>query len=139
MLRKNKKIFVTIIIAFTIIFTISIFEQIYYFDQKSIANIFEVDAVYYEDKKYVEITFDDKSQKSSSITLEILGMPKSYHKIFTKPSFIDRVNIDSIPQYGWKSMPVTFVVDHEDFGMIGIKMEIHPQNDPKKNVIFSRL
>jgi hypothetical protein len=135
----NKKIIGVIFAVVIIILGFLMLTSFNIPDQDILKQTFVIDAVYFESDGYAEISFYDKSNKTTYVILEILGMPKSYQKTFNTTSFIDTVAIDSVPLYGWKSMPVTFVVEHEDFGLIGIKTEIHSQNDPKKNVIFSKL
>ena len=44
-----------------------------------------------------------------------------------------------LPQYGWEIHPVTLVVEHEEFGKIGMKTEVHSENEPSKPIIFSSL
>ncbi len=46
--------------------------------------------------------------------------------------------ISSIPQYGWATMPVTFTIEHEIFGKIGLKTEIHLNDEMKPKVIYSK-
>lgn len=103
------------------------------------SKLFNVDAIYYPEKKSVEITFEDSTKKTSHVTLEILGMESSFQKTFESSRFTTGVPFDSVPQYGWRSMPVTFVVEHEDFGKIGIKIDIHNADEPRGTVIFSQL
>ena len=120
----------TIILVFSIFFVYSLF------DQNDYSDIFVADAIYY-DEGYVEIIFNDSTKNSTSVILEILGMKESYQKKFVTNSFVERIDFSSIPKYGWKSTPVTFVVDHVDLGEIGIKIEIHPLNSPPVKPIYS--
>ena len=108
-------------------------------DRDLLGRTFIVDAVYYQDEGYVEISFFDNSNKTQSIVLEILGMPETFQKKFSSSEFTERVTFSSTPKYGWKTNPVTFVVEHEDLGKIGIKTEIHPQDEPHAPIIFSKL
>ena len=124
------------VIIGTILFVVSMFFISSLFNQNNYSDVFVVDAIYYDDG-YVEIIFNDNTNNSTSITLEILGMKESYQKKFLTNSFVERIDFSSIPKYGWKSIPVTFVVDHSDFGKIGIKTEIHPQDAPIVSPIFS--
>jgi hypothetical protein len=87
----------------------------------------------------VEISFFDNSNKSQSVVLEILGMPETFQKKFLGSEFTERVEFSAVPKYGWKTNPVTFVVEHEEFGKIGIKTEIHLQSEPATPIIFSKL
>lgn len=102
-------------------------------------SVFSVDATFYPEKKLVEIKFDDKTKMTRSVTLEILGMERSFQRVFETPGFAVAVPFDAVPQYGWRSMPVTFVVEHEEMGKIGIKIDIHNDGEPAGDVIFSEL
>ncbi len=103
------------------------------------AETFVFDAVYYEHEQIIEITFQDKSKKTSFVILEILGMKESFQKTFTDIEFIESVPFNGPPQYGWEAHPVTLVVEHEEFGKIGMKTEVHSENEPSKPIIFSSL
>jgi len=123
---------------------LSILASLYLFDTTTIdkelmAETFVFDAVYYEREQTIEITFQDKSKKTSLVILEILGMKESFQKTFTDIEFIERVSFDGQPQYGWEIHPVTLVVEHEEFGKIGMKTEVHSENEPSKPIIFSSL
>jgi hypothetical protein len=98
-----------------------------------------LDATFYQDKKHVQIKFDDTSGKTTNIVLEILGMEESYQKTFTGSHFDIQVSFDGVPEYGWKSMPITLVIEHQEFGKIGIKTEVHNQGEPSSKIIFSEL
>ena len=124
------------IIIGTILFVFSIFFVYSLFNQNDYSDVFAVDAIYYEEG-YVEIIFNDNTKNSTSVILEILGMKESYQKKFVTNSFVERIDFSSVPKYGWKSTPVTFVVDHGDLGKIGIKTEIHPHDAPPIKPIYS--
>ncbi len=108
-------------------------------DKELMAETFVFDAVYYEHEQTIEITFQDKSKKTSLVILEILGMKESFQKTFTDIEFIESVPFNGPPQYGWETHPVTLVVEHEEFGKIGMKTEVHSENEPSKPIIFSSL
>ncbi len=108
-------------------------------DRELLSETFIVDALYFEEEGYVEISFLDKSNKTKTVILEILGMSKSFQKIFDGSEFTERVPFSSTPAYGWKTNPVTFVVEHEELGRIGVKTEIHTINEPALPIIFSKL
>jgi len=36
-------------------------------------------------------------------------------------------------------MPVTFFLEHEEFGLVGLKTEIHLNDEPKPKVIYSEI
>ncbi len=123
---------------------LSILAGLYLFDTTTVnkelmAETFVFDAVYYEHEQIIEITFQDKSKKTSFVILEILGMKESFQKTFTDIEFIERVSFNGPPQYGWETNPVTLVVEHEEFGKIGMKTEVHSENEPSKPIIFSSL
>ena len=108
-------------------------------DKELMEETFVFDAIYYEEDQIIEITFQDSSQKTSKVVLEILGLEESFQKTFTNSQFTERVPFDSTPQYGWKTHPVTLVVEHEDFGKIGLKTEIHAEGEPAEPIIYSSL
>ena len=93
----------------------------------------------FENDRFVEISFHDKSNKTKNVTLEILGMPTSFHKEFVSSTFVEKIQFSSIPKYGWQSIPVTLLIEHEEFGKIGIKTEIRPVGESPAMIIFSKL
>lgn len=103
------------------------------------SDVFTVDATYYPERKLVEVRFDDNSKKTESVILEVLGLQPSFQKIFDSSSFVTTIPFDSEPQYGWKVTPVTFVVEHTEYGKIGIKIDIHNEGEPSGNAIFTEL
>lgn len=107
------------------------------YDNEQFAHTFDVDAIYYENQGIVEISFNDNSQKTSSVVLEILGMEETFQKTFEGSSFVETVQFDSTPKYGWQIHPITLVVDHQELGKLGIKTEIHSENEPAPPIIFS--
>ena len=98
-----------------------------------------VDAIYESSNNVVKITYSDNSKMTSLIVLEILGMEETFHKEFSQQSFVEIVQFDSAPKYGWATMPVTFFLEHEELGFIGLKTEIHPYDEPKPKVIYSKI
>jgi len=134
----NKKIIVACSIAVVLSIAITT-SMLLSNDNENLGAVFYVDAVYFEQNKIIEITFEDKSEKTNLVTLEILGMNESFQRKIDSSIFVERVPLSSQPKYGWSSMPVTFVVEHEDLGKIGIKTEIHAFGETKPRVIFSRL
>ena len=107
------------------------------YDDEQFANTFDVDAIYYDDQRIVEISFNDTSQKTNSVVLEILGMDETYQKTFSGSNFVVKIVFDSPPKYGWKIHPIILDVEHQEFGTVGIKTEIHSKNDPSPPIIFS--
>lgn len=108
-------------------------------DQLLISETIFVDAIYEPENNLVKIKYTDNSEMTKMVTLEILGMEKTFHKEFLQQSFVEVVEINSVPQYGWATMPVTFTLDHEKFGMIGLKTEIHLDSEMKPRVIYSKI
>ena len=132
------------ILSVVSIILVSILGAIFFLESTSIdrelyANTFIVDAIYLKDQGIVEISFLDNSGKTQFVILEILGMAESFQKNYTGSKFTDEVPFSSVPQYGWKTNPVTFVVEHEEFGNVGIKTEIHAPDESSPPIIFSKL
>ena len=132
----NKKIViaaVATIIAFAI--GLSVFQS--YQVQQKYAGVFDIDATYYSDKGNVQIVFTDNTGKATKTTLEILGMEESFQRTFDGPSFSITVPFEKEPEYGWKTVPVTVVVEHPEFGKVGLKTDIHTP-DQKGHIIFTQ-
>ena len=106
---------------------------------KLFCNSFFVDAVYEPENNIVKITYSDNSKMTSLVALEILGMEETFHKEFSQQLFVEIVQFDSVPKYGWATMPVTFFLEHEELGLVGLKTEIHPYDEPKPKVIYSKI
>ncbi|MEK0336454.1 MAG: hypothetical protein QQN41_03350, partial [Nitrosopumilus sp.] len=51
-------------------------------DKDLLRQTFQIEAVYY-DSGYVEISYFDKSGKTNSVVMEILGMEESFQKSFS--------------------------------------------------------
>ena len=98
-----------------------------------------VDAIYESSNNVVKITYSDNSKMTSLVVLEILGMDETFHKKFSEQSFVEIIEFDSVPKYGWATMPVTFFLEHDEFGFIGLKTEIHLNDEPKPKVIYSEI
>ncbi len=106
-------------------------------DKEILRQTFQTEAIYY-DSGHVEVSYFDKSEKTNSVVLEILGMEESFQKTFSDSEFIEIVPFPNPPKYGWPIHPVVFEVDHEELGNIQIKTEIHPLGEPIPTVIYSR-
>ena len=134
----NKKI---IAIGLVIIIIIIVISGTFDFalDESTISQTIFVDAVYDPKNNLVKITYTDESDKTNLVTLEILGMEKTFHKEFSQSSFVETVPMNSEPKYGWSTMPVVFSINHDEFGKIGIKTEIHQQDELKPKVIYSKI
>ena len=134
----NKKIIVIVsIISLTaIIFSISSNSAL---DESIISQTIFVDTVYEPENNLVKITYNDNSKKTNLVTLEILGMEQTFHKEFSQNSFVEIVQINSEPKYGWSTMPVVFSVNHDEFGKIGLKTEIYQMDESKPRIIYSKI
>jgi len=134
----NKKIFATVsIISLTaIILSISSNSVL---DESVISQTIFVDTVYEPENNLVKITYNDNSKKTNLVTLEILGMEQTFHKEFSQNSFVEIVQINSEPKYGWSTMPVVFSVNHDEFGKIGLKTEIYQMDESKPRIIYSKI
>jgi len=132
----NKKIIATIsIIALpVIILSISSNSTL---DESIISQTIFVDTVYEPENNLVKITYNDNSKKTNLVILEILGMEQTFHKEFTQNSFVETIQINSEPKYGWSTMPVVFSVNHDEFGEIGLKTEIYQKDEIKPRIIYS--
>ena len=134
----NKKIIATlsIITLAVIIFSISSNSAL---DESIISQTIFVDTVYEPENNLVKITYNDNSKKTNLVTLEILGMEQTFHKEFSQNSFVEIVQINSEPKYGWSTMPVVFSVNHDEFGKIGLKTEIYQKDESKPRIIYSKI
>ena len=132
----NKKIIATIsIIALpVIILSISSNSTL---DESLISQTIFVDTVYEPKNNLVKITYNDNSEKTNLVILEILGMEQTFHKEFSQNSFVEIIQINSEPKYGWSTMPVVFSINHDEFGKIGLKTEIYQKDELKPRIIYS--
>ena len=108
-------------------------------DESTISQTIFVDAMYDPKSKIVKITYNDNSKKTNLVTLEILGMEETFHKEFARSSFVETVQINSEPKYGWSTTPVVFSINHDEFGKIGLKTEIYEQDESKPRIIYSKI
>tara|TARA_B100001179_G_scaffold186691_1_gene142649 strand:- start:181 stop:588 length:408 start_codon:yes stop_codon:yes gene_type:complete len=134
----NKKIIVAASIIAIIAIVLSVTSNSA-LDESTISQTIFVDAVYDPKNKIVKITYNDNSKKTNLITLEILGMEETFHKEFVRNSFVETVQINSEPQYGWSTIPVVFSISHDELGKIGLKTEIYEQGESKPRIIYSRI
>ena len=134
----NRKIIATasIIAIIAIVFTVTSNSTL---DKSTISKTIFVDAVYEPESEIVKITYNDNSKKTNLATLEILGMEETFHKEFSQSSFIEIVQINSEPKYGWSTIPVVFSINHDKFGEIGLKTEIYEQGELKPRIIYSKI
>nr|ACF09475.1 hypothetical protein [uncultured marine crenarchaeote KM3-47-D6] len=137
-MRMNKKIIAiaSIIVIVSIILSVTSDSAL---DESAISQTIFVDAVYEPKNKIVKITYNDNSEKTNLVTLEILGMEETFHKEFLQSSFVETIQINSEPKYGWSTMPVVFSINHSEFGKIGLKTEIYQQDESKPRIIYSKI
>ena len=132
-----KKIFpllsVVILSLFAILFLITAESP----DNQILRESFSIDATYYPEEQYTEIVFTDKTQKTSSVIMEILGMDETYQKTFDNYQFTERVSFSEPPKYGWSIHPIVLQINHPDFGLIELKTEIHSIGEDIPPIIFS--
>ena len=134
----NKKIIATIsIIALTVIILSISSNSV--LDESVISQTIFVDTVYEPENNLVKITYNDNSKKTNLVTLEILGMEQTFHKEFSQNSFVEIIQFNSEPKYGWSTMPVVFSVNHDEFGKIGLKTEIYQMDESKPRIIYSKI
>ena len=105
-------------------------------DKDPLRENFKINAIYY-DTGYVEVSYIDKSDKTNSVTLEILGMETSFQKTFSDSEFIEIIQFPNLPKYGWEIHPIVMEIQHEEFGHVQLKTEIHELNTPSPNTIYS--
>ena len=134
----NRKIIATASIIAVIAIALSITSNSVV-DESIISQTIFVDTVYDPKNKIVKITYNDDSKKTNLVTLEILGMEETFHKEFSRSSFVETVQINSEPKYGWSTIPVVFSINHDEFGMIGLKTEIYEQGESKPRIIYSKI
>ena len=104
-------------------------------DKDPLRENFQLEAIYY-DTGYVEISYLDKSEKTTSVVLEILGMETSFQKSFSDSEFIEIIQFPNKPKYGWAIHPIVLEVEHDEFGHVQIKTEIHEFDAPIPNTIY---
>jgi len=137
-MRMNRKIIVaaSIITIAAIVISVTSDSAL---DESIISQAIFIDAVYEPKNKIVRITYNDNSEMTNLITLEVLGMEKTFHKEFSQSSFVETIEINSEPKYGWSTTPVVFSINHDEFGKIGLKTEIYEQGESKPRIIYSKI
>jgi len=134
----NKKIIATISIITLTVITLLISSNSA-LDESIISQTIFFGAVYEPENNLVKITYNDNSKKTNLVTLEVLGMEQTFHKEFSQNSFVEIVQFNSEPKYGWSTMPVVFSVNHDEFGKIGLKTEIYQMDGSKPRIIYSKI
>jgi len=137
-MRMNRKIIVVALIIAIAAIVISVTSDSA-LDESTISQTIFVDAIYDPKNKIVKIMYNDNSKKTNLATLEILGMEKTFHKEFSQSSFVETIEINSEPKYGWPTTPIVFSVNHDEFGKIGLKTEIYQMDESKPRIIYSKI
>ena len=137
-MRMNRKIIAAASIIAIAAIVISVTSDLA-LDESTISQTIFVDAVYEPKNKIVRITYNDNSEMTNLITLEVLGMEKTFHKEFSQSSFVETIEFNSEPKYGWSTTPVVFSINHDEFGKIGLKTEIYEQGELKPRIIYSKI
>jgi len=137
-MRMNRKIIAIASIIAIVAIVISVTSDSA-LDESIISQTIFVDAVYEPKNKIVRITYNDNSEMTNLITLEILGMEKTFHKEFSQSSLVETIKFNSEPKYGWSTTPVVFSINHDQFGKIGLKTEIYEQGELKPRIIYSKI
>jgi len=137
-MRMNRKIIAVASIIAIVAIVISVTSDSA-LDESIISQTIFVDAVYEPKNKIVRITYNDNSEMTNLITLEVLGMEKTFHKEFSQSSFVETIEINFEPKYGWSTTPVVFSINHDEFGKIGLKTEIYEQGESKPRIIYSKI
>ncbi len=106
-------------------------------DKEVYRKSFQVDAVYYE-SGHIEVSYVDKTQMTNSVVMEILGMDETFQKTFTESEFIEIIPFANPPKYGWAIHPIVLEIDHNEFGHIQLKTEIHEYGTPSEPIIYSK-
>ena len=132
----NKKIIV-IIPLIVILVSLYVF-NVNQVDEKRLDSTFEFSAIYFDKGHFVTISFHDKTNQTNTAILEIEGLSQPFQKKYDTSSFVESIPISSTPQYGWKTTPVTLLIDHKEFGKLILKTEIVPDGQPSSKVVYGR-
>ena len=132
----NKKIIVIIPII-VILVSLYVF-NVNQVDEKRLDSTFEFSAIYFGNGHFVTISFHDKTNQTNTAILEIEGLSQPFQKKYDTSSFVESIPISSTPQYGWKTTPVTLLIDHKEFGKLILKTEIVPYGQPSSKVVYGR-
>ncbi len=106
-------------------------------DEDDLRETFKLDAVYEEGN--VIVSYQDLTENTNTVILEILGMDESFQKTFSDSEFTETIPFPSIPKYGWKVHPIVLEIDHKELGTIQLKTEIHLAGEPAPPVIYATL
>ena len=93
-----KKTFTVIIATIIVVgFVFGVAKQ-FEVEESSVLDQLEFDAVYLKDENIVQISFEDKSNNTKSVILEVLGMDVTYHQVYLfdgESGFVE--NIPDLP------------------------------------------
>ena len=106
-------------------------------DDGKLQETFEVGAVYRE-SGHVEVSFQDRSQNTNSVVLQVLGMEEPFQKTLSGDEFVEAVPFPDPPKYGWKVHPVVLDIEHAEFGHVQLKTEVRSPGEPVPPVIYAR-
>ena len=137
-IKKTSSVIIATIIVVGFVFGVA---KQFEVEESSILDQLEFDAVYLKDENIVKISFEDKSNNTKSVILEVLGMDVTYHQVYLfdgESEFVENIHLEQIPKYGWKTTPVTLEIQHSEFGKIGLKTEIHEPNQPSPRIVIEQ-
>lgn len=137
-MSRSKIIIIGILVALISIFASSFIQDPK--EQQMFKEAFFVEGVYSINDELITVTFIDSTDKTQSLTLEILGMRESFQKKFTNTSnFTILVPFDGLPTYGWKVHPIVIDLYHEQLGHVGVKTEIRTDGEVIPPILRYRL
>ena len=106
-------------------------------EKDTLRQTFSIEGIY-QSTGNVEISYVDKSSKTESATLEILGMPESFQKTFSSSEFTEIVEWGDEPKYGWSAHPIILNIEHAELGQIQLKTEIHIPGEMVPATIYTK-
>jgi tRNA(Phe) wybutosine-synthesizing methylase Tyw3 len=139
--RKKKIIIISIIIIIGIVGNILVISSDYSTSsakKELFAKNFLVDGTYDKETGVITINFEDKSEKTDKVIIEVLGMAESYQKTFETSSFTDTIYYGEQPEFGWQVHPIVLIIEHQEFGTIDLKTEIHEQGEAPPAIIYNQ-
>ena len=137
-MSRGKIIIYSILLAIVVIFASSFIQDPQ--EQQMFKEAFFVEGVYSIDDKLITVRFIDSTDKTQSLTLEVLGMRESFQKKFINTSnFTIQVPFDRLPEYGWKAHPIVIDLYHEQLGHVGVKTEIRTDGETIPPILRYRL
>ena len=104
--------------------------------QQDDPDYFEISATY--NNGTIFISFRDHSDRTDSVSMEILGMAETFRKTYESGHVEEYMSFLGPPKYGWGAHPIIFEVSHQVLGEINIKTEIRDTGQPAAAVIFAQ-